>query len=71
MCATLFTDFANLFDGRYGGVSEFQWDGERMFAPGQGFEAVREAQGRLQGYLDGFPVPPVGFEGWFSLKETP
>ena len=67
--ATVEEAFYAKFDGRYGGNSEFQWDGERMYAPNQTFEDMREAQVRLQTYLDGFPEPPTGYTGWFSIKE--
>lgn len=65
-------DFVEAFyenmDGRYGGRTDFQWDGERMFAPNQTMAAMQEAQVRLQRYLDLFPTPPPGYEGWFSIK---
>lgn len=67
--ATVEEAFLAEFDGRYGGSSVFQWDGERMYAPNQSFEDMREAQVRLQTYLDGFPEPPTGYTGWFSIKE--
>lgn len=66
--ATVKEAFLNRFDGRYGGVSAFQWDGERMYAPHQTFEDQRKAAVRLQTYLDGFPEPPSGFTGWFSIN---
>ncbi len=63
-----FVEAFNEMDGRYGGQTEFQWDGERMFAPRQPMAAMQEAQVRLQGYLDMFPTPPPGYEGWFCIK---
>ena len=60
--------FLAKFDGRYGGDSVFQWDGERMYAPQQSFEDMQEAQVRLQSYLDHFPQLPIQYTGWFSIK---
>lgn len=60
--------FVNEFDGRYGGTSRFQWDGERMYAPKQSFADMAAAQERLQVYLDLFPNVPEGYKGWYSIN---
>lgn len=56
------------FDGRYGGNPHYQWDGEKMWAPGRTFQEQAAQLPKLTEYLNNFPSIPDGYAGWFSIN---
>jgi hypothetical protein len=59
--------FAN-HDGRYGGNTEYKWNGKEMWSSNNYFLELVAAHKILDPMLTSFPNVPTGYEGWFSIK---
>lgn len=55
-------------DGRYGGNTEFKWNGVEMWSHNNKFLEMLDAHKIMDPILKGFPAIPKGYEGWFCIK---
>lgn len=55
-------------DGRYGGNTEYKWNGVEMWSSNNNFLELVAAHKILDPMLKGFPEIPKGYAGWFSIK---
>lgn len=60
--------FMENHDGRYGGNTEYKWNGTEMWSSSNNFLELVEAHKILDPILKGFPDMPKGYEGWFCIK---
>ena len=60
--------FIRNFDGRYGGSTEYKWDGTEMWSSDNNFLDMIEAHKVLDPILRNFPNIPDGYTGWYSIK---
>jgi hypothetical protein len=62
------TEFMRDFDGRYGGSTEYKWNGIEMWSDDNNFVGMMEAHRILDPILKNFPNIPEGYTGWYSIK---
>lgn len=55
-------------DGRYGGNTEYKWNGTEMWSSSNHFLELMAAHKILDPILQAFPEIPKGYEGWFCIK---
>lgn len=56
--------------GRYGGNTQYKWNGFEMWSHDNNFLDMIEAHKFLDPILENYPDIPVGYEGWYSIKES-
>lgn len=61
-------DFMRNFDGRYGGHTEYKWNGTEMWSSDNIFVDMMDAHAILDPILKNFPNIPEGYTGWYSIK---
>lgn len=65
-------DFIKHHDGRYGGGTEYKWDGIEMWGSDNNFFDLVEANKILDPLLEAFEEDqsiPQGYDGWFSINK--
>lgn len=65
-------DFIKKHDGRYGGATEYKWDGTEMWGSDNNFYDLVEANKKLDPLLEAFETDksiPQGYDGWFSINK--
>lgn len=61
-------DFMRDFDGRYGGNTEYKWNGTEMWSSDNIFVDMMDAHAILDPILKNFPNIPDGYSGWYAIK---
>lgn len=62
----------NYRSGRYGGSTQFKWDGEKMWSKDNIYTKLVQAHDSLDPLLQKFlnnQEIPAGYEGWYSVKD--
>lgn len=65
-------DFMQHHDGRYGGGTEYKWDGIEMWGSDNNFYDLVEANKMLDPLLEAFEDDqsiPAGYDGWFAINK--
>lgn len=64
-------DFMKEHDGRYGGATNYKWDGSEMWGSDNNWDGLVKAHDHLDPLLEAFENNqeiPQGYDGWFSIK---
>lgn len=66
--ATSLDELIQNHDGRYGGNTEYKWNGVEMWSGDNKFVELMAAHKILDPILKNFPNVPAGYTGWYSIK---